>query len=83
MQQSFKTKNLLQFAAVLLLSTTLIVACESKDTKTTDTKTTDTKTMETTPSVQGPTDSIPPLVVDSNTKTKPETIKNPPPNASH
>ncbi|MEO5944219.1 MAG: hypothetical protein ABIP30_13790 [Ferruginibacter sp.] len=78
MQRSFKTKNLLQWAAVLLLSTTLAVACESKDTKTTD-----TKAMETTTTVQGPTDSVPPLVVDSNTKTKPETIKNPPPNGSH
>ena len=81
MQQSFRTKNLLQWAAVLLLSTTLVVACESKDTKTTDVKTTEMQTTDTT--MQAPKDSLPPLVVDSSTKTKPETIKNPPPNASH
>jgi hypothetical protein len=76
MQPSFKTKNLLQWAAVLLLSTTLVVACESKDTKTTDVKTTDKTTVQV-------HDSLPPLVVDSNTKTKPETIKTPPPNGSN
>lgn len=76
MQRSFKTKKLLQGASVILLATTLLVACESKDTKTTDVKTTETTTVQA-------KDSLPPLVVDSNTKTKPETIKNPPPNAAH
>ncbi|MEO7047139.1 MAG: hypothetical protein ABI091_17685 [Ferruginibacter sp.] len=68
MQRSFKTEKLLQSVAVVLLATTLLVACESKDTKITDVKTTDATTVQV-------KDSLPPLVVDSNTKTKPETIK--------
>ncbi len=67
MQQSFKKLQPHRWLAAFLLASTLFVACENKDTKTTEPSTEMEKVV---------TDSLPPLNTDSNDVTKPETIKN-------
>lgn len=67
MQQSFKTKNLIKFAAIIFISSALLVSCNNTETKTTD-AVSDT--------VEVKQDSLPPLNDDSTNTTRPETIKN-------
>ncbi len=67
MQQFFKTLQPLRWLAVILLASTLIIACESKETK---------KTEITTEMEPAMMDSMPALDTDSNSSTRPETIKN-------
>lgn len=67
MQKSIKTLQPLRWLAVILLASTLFIACENKDTKKLEPSTEIEKEVK---------DSLPPLNTDSNTVTKPETIKN-------
>lgn len=67
MQQLFKKLQPLQWLAVILLASSLFIACENKDTE---------KTEPSTEMKKDVTDSLPPLNTDSNTVTKPETLKN-------
>jgi len=67
MQHFGKTLQPLRWLAIILLASTLLIACESKE----------EKTMETSVDVQNEVkDSLPVLDTDSNSVTKPETIKN-------
>jgi len=67
MQKFFKTLQPLRWLAVILLASTLMIACENKE----------TKKMETTTEMeQARKDSMPALDTDSNSSTRPETIKN-------
>lgn len=66
MQQFFKTIQPLRWLAVILLATTIFIACESNESKKTETTVTE----------EVKKDSIPPLDTDSNSSTRPETIKN-------
>lgn len=70
MQQTFKSFQPLRWLAVVLLSSALFFACKSKETKTVET--TETKTVI----QEEKKDSIPALDNDSNSTTRPETIKN-------
>ncbi len=71
MQQSFKTLQPLRFLAGFLLASTLFIACENKDTKTSEPAKEPSTEMK-----KDVTDSLPPLNTDSIDATKPETIKN-------
>jgi hypothetical protein len=67
MKQFCKTLQPLRWLALILLASTLFVACESKE----------TKKMETTTEMErARKDSMPALDTDSNSTTRPETIKN-------
>ena len=70
MQKLFKIKPLKQFAILITLSTALLAACNSSGKKVEESDSVRVKTDSVT------TDSIPPLVTDPNTTTRPETIKN-------
>ncbi|MBC7475835.1 MAG: hypothetical protein H7263_16245 [Candidatus Sericytochromatia bacterium] len=65
MLRSSKIKGFKQFAILITLSTALLAACNSSEKKASESDSTEVKT-----------DSIPALDTDSNTTTRPETIKN-------
>ena len=70
MQRLSKIKRLKQFAILITLSMALLAACNSSEKKVEESDSVKVKTDSVT------TDSIPPLVTDPNTTTRPETIKN-------
>lgn len=72
MQKLSKINRLKQFAILITLSTALLAACNSAEKKVEDSDSVEVKT----DSVMVTTDSIPPLVTDDSTTTRPETIKN-------
>ena len=72
MQRLSKIKRLKQFAILITLSTALLAACNSSEKKVEGSDSVEVKT----DSITATKDSIPPLVVDPNTTTRPETIKN-------
>lgn len=66
MQKNIKTKKSFQWMAIILLATTLMIACDNKETKTTEVEATEVKT-----------DTLPALdKKDSLSTTRPEPIKN-------
>jgi len=67
MQQLFKKFQPHRWLAFIFLASTLLIACENKDTE---------KTEPSTEMKKDVTDSLPPLNTDSNNVTKPETLKN-------
>lgn len=69
MQQTFKSFQPLRWLGVVLLASTVFFACKTKETKTVEK--TETKTV-----IEVKKDSIPALDNDSNSTTRPETIKN-------
>lgn len=71
MKQFTKTVQPLRWFMVILLVSTVFIACESKEEKAVETTKETTIEME-----KGTTDSLPKLDTDSNSVTKPETIKN-------
>lgn len=66
MQQNLKTIKPLQWLAVIMLASTMFIACNDTETKTTETTVTKDVTK----------DSLPPLNKDADASTRPETIKN-------
>lgn len=72
MQRLSKIKRLKQFAILITLSTALLAACNSSEKKVEGSDSVVVKT----DSVTVTKDSIPTLDTDSNTTTRPETIKN-------
>lgn len=70
MQQILKSFQPLRWLSVVLLSSALFFACKSKETKTVEN--TETKTVI----QEVKKDSLPALDNDSNSTTRPETIKN-------
>lgn len=70
MQKIFKTSEPLRWLGVVLLTSALFLACNSKETKTVETNETKTVIEEV------KKDSLPPLNTDPNNTTRPETIKN-------